>query len=464
MRKRKSLSPVGKAIWGAEVIEDIISDILVKNAWVGERYSAKRLRGYLAKWRKAVKARGAEEGLALTDQEVFRHFRVSYLRMLSSLRRRKELERRITLAVGRIKKDRLLRKAGVDPNSQDRGARAWRQRALEVIEERFGIWETRLRAAIPGVSDKDLYRYFRQRYLHVAMQRFQRMEIEKGIRNTRNYILKEVGLGELRIDETHPQYERWGRMEFWEFKRKKGKLSRAIEACRGLCLSFPPKSSVNTREYTKYLNAHPKERRPTIQEEMLYKLILYFEGMTWRQLEGIKKMHLSGGSWRTVGLDTSLNHLINLKLLGVADPEARPLDRYYVGRKEYLKEKIRDCRNGSLDFASDIDQAELDQYLNWVRDHGENGIGVPERLLLKLISHYGLVSHGELSNLYSKYLSNNGGRTIWSKSTARTYLTKLVDFELVEVIGRNGRVVKGLSLTRVPHEVRYRIHRGFLLN
>lgn len=464
MAKTRYLPPVGKAIWHSKLVDDLIGKTTAAGGWVGERYSSEKLRAYLGKWWRLVKARATEEGLALTDEEVFRHFRVSYLRLLSSVRRRKELESRTRLAVDRIKKDRLLAKAGVDPHSQERDARAWRQRTLAVIEQRLSLWETRLRAAIPEIKEHDIYRFFRQRYLHVPPERFEQVEIEKGVRNTRNYLEKRAAMDWLSIERGHPQYERWSRMEFWEFKRKRDKLCRALRACKRLSLKFPPKSGVNTRGYHKYLNGYARLGRPTVQEEMLYKLILYFDGVTYGQLERLGQRHLSSGKWRGVNLDTSLNHLINLKLLGATDWDENSGDRYFVGRREYLKEKVQACRAGSLEFAHDVDQVELDDYLKWVADHGEDGIGIPERLLLKLISHYGLVSHGELSTLYGKYLARNGGKSIWSKSTARTYLTKLVDFELVEVVGRNGRVVKGLSLTQVPGDVRYRIHRGFLLN
>jgi len=365
--------------------------------------------------------------------------------------------------IDRIKKDRLLLKIGINPNARDPKPQAWRQRALGVIEERLGLWERSLRGAIPGVFEEDLYRYFRQRYLHVDLKRFREVEVAKGIKNTRNHIVRRVTLEDLGIDKNHPQYPRWNRMEFWEFKRKKGKLYGAIEACERFSLKFPPKSGVNTREYIKHLNAYPRNMRPTKAQAMLYKLILYFDGMTLGQLQRIREKHLSGDEWQKLDLETSLNHLANLKLVGGERLGGGLEDRYYIGRAEYLRGKIEACRAGSLDFAGDVDQAELEEYLNWVREHGDGGIGIPERLLLKLISHYGLVSQGELNTLYTRDLSRNGGRSTWSKLTARTYLTKLIDFELIEVVGKNGRVVKDLNLTKIPDDLRYRIHRGFLL-
>ena len=394
-----------------------------------------------------MEARGAEEGIALTNEEAFRHFRVSYLRLLSSLRRRKELKERVQLAVDRIKKDRLLTKVGIDANSNEPEARAWRQRALGVIDKRLRFWEVRLRGAIPDLVDRDLYRYFRQRYLQVPAKRFEELEIEKGIRNTRNCISKRVGLGELGIGRKHPQYENWKQKEFWEFERKKSKLTRAIEACRRFSLTFPPDGAMNAREFHKHVNAYPKEERPTRGEEMLYKLILYFEGMTWGQLNQIRRKYLTSKDWRRTGLETSLNRLVDLKLLGVVNPHGALEERYYVGRKDYLGKKIEACRVGNLEFARDVDETEVDHYLRWVRDHGEDSIGRQERLLLKLISHYGLVSHRELNNLCDRYLSKNGGKSIWSKSSVRSYLNRMIDLELVEVIGKNGRVMKSLTET-----------------
>ncbi len=455
---------LGRAIRGCTMMENLIAHLLARSPWVRDRYSPARLRRYLEKWRRALKAQGADEGLALSDEEVFRHFRVSYLRTLSSSRRRKDLQKSLLLVINRIRKDRALAQAGVDPVSQDPKARGWRQRAVGVIEERLRLWKAGLRAAIPDLAYDDFYRYFRQRYLYVPSERFQQVEIEKGIRNTRNLQLKRTALKRLCIDTGHPQYERWNRMQLWELRRKNSKLRRAVEACRQLSLKFPPKSGVNARDCSKYLNGYSKRGRPTKHEEMLYKLILYFEGMTWGQLQFIKDKYLSTEDWRRVDLDISLNHLLNFKLLGMVDLTGRLEDRYYVGRRKYLREKIEACRVGRLEFARDVDQAELDQYLRSAQDHGEDGLGIPERLLLKLISHYGLVSYEELNTVYDTHLRDDGGKSIWSKSTPRTYLTKLIDLELVEVIGDHGRAVVRPNLTRVPGDARYKIHRGFLLN
>jgi hypothetical protein len=171
-----------------------------------------------------------------------------------------------------------------------------------------------IKAHCQGISDQDIFRFFKIRYLHVSDERFRKVEIKKGIRNTRAYLDKKSRLEGLFIRNSHPQYKALIDLPVWKFDRNYRSLLKAVKACKELRLNFPPtKRSSTQRELRHFLKR--SGNRITKEQEMLYKLVTYFQGMTLEQIKSIYQTYLSSDGWQVIDVEESMNKLVQVGLL-----------------------------------------------------------------------------------------------------------------------------------------------------
>ena len=307
-------------------IHHIVNEIKVGHPWLAIKYSSDTLLDRLEQWRARILSKAEESGLLLDEVEIFRHFKPYYLRLLSSDSKNGKVESRIISVLEQIKKQRILRR--IYGQLEDQAILNGRQReyGLNRLEERTGLWEEMMKAQCPDISDQDMFRFFKIRYLSVSHQRFKELEIKRGIKNTLAYLDKKSRLERLFIGKSHPHYRELVNLAVWEFDRKYRSLWKAVKACKELTLNFPPiKDSTTQRELRRLLKQSRKEI--TKQEEMLYKLITYFQGMTLRQIENIYKTYLLNNKWQLINIQESMDRLVKIRLLeriGLDD------DWYYI--------------------------------------------------------------------------------------------------------------------------------------
>jgi hypothetical protein len=287
----------------------ILKRIEEEKGWVKKRYSPDAILNKLKLWETNLIYFGKNHGLDIASHEVYKYFYMSYFRTLSSKKFHAKQEAQLMNCIINIKKDRLLNKVKSNGESSLWNNNRWKEFKLERLEKRFSIWENAVKEASPDISETDVFRFFRKRYLQVTEKQFIEQEIPVGIKNTKEFIKKKEKLKLFYINDDHPHFEYYINMPPWEFNRKFNTLKNALKLFNNGKINFPlTKNSTNKREFNSHLKKYPLKDRPNNQEEMLFKLILNFNGMTLKQIEQIY-------SGSRLDIRDALDKLINLEFL-----------------------------------------------------------------------------------------------------------------------------------------------------
>jgi len=321
----------------------VLEKIEKEKGWVIKRYSLQAIYKKLKLWEENLMKLGSKNELIINPDEIYKYFYMSYFRSIGSKKYESRLVSQLNSCITNIKKDRLLYKFGINSEFNLDNDR-WREFKLERLEKRFTFWQNSIKKSLPEIDAKDVFRFFRKRYLQVAEKRFISKEIPVGIRNTKEFIKKKNKLKQLYITENHPQFEQYIKMAPWEFNRKFKTLKRALDLAQKENLNFPlTKNSTNKREFFNHLKGYSPKDRPNNSEEILYKLILHFNGMTQSQIENIVYYY----NLKSISVGKILDKLIYLEL--IEDNEISE-DIYYTrisdsARKELVIEKwLEDLR------------------------------------------------------------------------------------------------------------------------
>lgn len=297
-------------------IQNWLETFQSSRTWLSKRYSPERIRSALESWAAFFRAEAEAEGLPMEGIEPLDHFRPSYLRLSLGVEHNGQLKSRARAAVQRISKHLLLEQVRQVAGNEALDAARLEKWSHQRIASRFGAWQRAVREAVPDLPREEVFRFFRLRYLYLTEERFASQAIPLGVKNTVEYNERITVLGRLGIDAAHPEYNRWLSMAPWQFQRVAKKLEQALERFWMNRLGFPPTSeSINQRDYERYLKVCANGERPGLHEEMVYKLLLYFDGMTREQLIALLSRAPEGTVWRTYDLDGALAHLVELGLI-----------------------------------------------------------------------------------------------------------------------------------------------------
>ena len=297
--------------------KELLSRIRDDKEWVFHKYGEKRLYDLLDLWLKAAVRECKKAGVTLTEDEILKYFHTSYFRYLANYQNnRKILIAKIQLMIDRIEKEKLLARVS---KSLHRDSQRWKQYKLAKIQQRLDIWEKGIRDAVPGIKDEDIFAFFRIRYLGVDDHRFVKVELSKGIKNMKKFVKKKGLLNQLFITPGHPQYEEWMPLAFWEFERRIMPLFSALKRFRSQTLDFPSTSKSFTKnEFSRYIQEH-SDSTPAIFDEMFFKLVLYFKGISERQLNHFLEDIHENRQWEGVQLRESIDRLTHIGLLEEKD-------------------------------------------------------------------------------------------------------------------------------------------------
>jgi len=289
----------------------ILDKIDREKNWVKKRYSPLAIARKLNMWESLLHKLAEEQRIDVKQDEIFKFFYLSYFRSIGSKKYKSRLTSQLMSSITNIKKERLLKTYCINGKFNSENNR-WREFKYERLESRFSEWQNEIKKAVPEINDDEIFRFFRKRYIQVAEKRFRDKEIPVGIKNTREYIKKKTKLENLYITKSHPQFEYYTKMAPWEFNRKYKTLYRTLELLKRENLNFPlTKNSTNKREYQNHLKRYSLQERPDYHEEMLYKLILHFNGMTKLQIENI----YHDFSLKPVDITKALDKLVFLELI-----------------------------------------------------------------------------------------------------------------------------------------------------
>jgi hypothetical protein len=280
-----------------------------------------------------------EQGVELTDEEILNYFHTSYFRYLANFQNnRKILQEKINLMIHRIQKEKLLKRIS---SFMSKDPLRWKQYKLDKIQKRLDTWERYVRKEVPEISEEEIFNFFRIRYLGVDDRRFETVEIPKGVRNIKNYARKKNLLEQLFITSTHPHYDTWMSLAFWEFKRRITPLFGALDRFKAQTLDFPSTSkSFTKKDFARFAGEYEGDENPTaLQDEMLFKLLLYFKGLTLKQME-----HFTAGldeqeKWQGFDCATSVRRLARVSLIEEKEPHnGTPF--FVPASEEVLKEHV----------------------------------------------------------------------------------------------------------------------------
>jgi len=319
-------------------VQEWLDEFLSSRTWLSNRYSPDRIIETLERWTAIFEDESEAAAVPLEDVAPLRFFRPSYLRLAPGQDNDDPLRRRARAAVERIGKRSLLEKArhvsGIDGLDASR-LEKWSHKR---IASRFSKWEDAIREAVPGLCDEEIFRFFRLRYLYLPEDRFIRQAIPLGVKNTTEYQNRIRTLELLGIGSSHPGYEDWMGLAEWKFRRRAKKLKQAVERFRDMKLGFPPTAdSINQRDYQRYLKICANGDAPDSMEEMVYKLILYFSGLTRVQLAAFLSEIPEGNPWRTYDLDGALGRLVEL---GLVEEQAIETGEWYLPSRSIQTEII----------------------------------------------------------------------------------------------------------------------------
>jgi|GEM_PF-2036377 len=293
--------------------------------WLSKRYSPERIQGALEEWVEVFEIEAGAQGVPIDNIEPLEYFRPSYLRLSQGPKRRLQLRTRARAAVRRISKRKLLEHVRRVAGNEAFDAARLEKWSHERIVSRFAAWEKALRAALPDLSEDDVFRHFRLRYLYLPEDRFHNEAVPLGIKNAQDLHGRLTALKGLGIDPQHPEYERWLSLAHWQFWRKARMLRGAADRFGDLTLGFPPTSeSLNQRDYHRYLSVCANGDEPNRYEEAIYKLLLYFGGVTEHQLGQILSLTPKAGPWRSFDVEPALARLVELGLVEEQNHEAQP--------------------------------------------------------------------------------------------------------------------------------------------
>ena len=301
--------------------KQLLSEIKKEKEWVCLKYGEERLYNLLDLWLSKSHKACREQGVKLTDDEILNYFHTSYFRYLSNFQNnRQRLDSKINLMINRIQKEKLLKKLS---SCMSRDPLRWRQYKLDKIQKRLDTWEKSIRKTIPGISEDEIFSFFRIRYLGVDDRHFETVEIPKGVRNMKNFIRKKKLLKRLSISPAHPQFDEWMLLAFWEFKRRITPLFGALNRFMSQTLDFPSTSkSFTKKEFSKFArDCGVNGRLAVLQDEMLFKLILYFKGLSLKQI-----MQFSGNlkdeeKWLDFDYRSSIRNLLGMGLIEEKAPQ-----------------------------------------------------------------------------------------------------------------------------------------------
>lgn len=295
-------------------LEVLIEKVEKGRPWVRQKYSHDNVKRLFSLWEESMRSRAVDEGVDISRADIFRFFRPSYLRILSSPNRGHVVTQKIDEVIGRVQKDRILDRIVLGRTGGDD---AWTVCGAERIRRRVEIWEKEIRRAVPNAPEDLIFRYFRKRYLQVPESRFLDREIPKGIYNVKEEVYKEEVLRKFSIGEEHPQYKAWMKLPPWRFRRKAMPLLRAIEAFHNMKIKFPHgNSNVKAQTIERCLRGKGGSRKAKDEEvEMLYRLVLTFDGMTYRQLLQIARPSNAKSRWTKIDIRPKLHTLVQAGLL-----------------------------------------------------------------------------------------------------------------------------------------------------
>ena len=306
-------------------IQAWLDEFLSSRTWLTKRYSPDRIVEALQTWSDVFREEARKAGVPEDAVRSLDHFRPSYLRVSPGPSQETQFRRRARSAVEKISKRALLEKARRVPGIDGLDVARLEKWSHRRIASRFSEWEEAVRDAVPDLPEDEVFRFFRLRYLYLPEERFRTQAIPLGIKNTRHHHERIRVLAELGIEPGHPDYEAWLPLAEWQFHRKSRKLSQAVERFQDLSLGFPPTTdSINQRDYRRYLRICAGGDHPDSLEETLYKLVLYFGGITRPQLAGFVERAPAGSPWADVDLDEALSRLVELGLLEEQGHETEP--------------------------------------------------------------------------------------------------------------------------------------------